>query len=106
MAMMFPRITISARYNVTLILYSSISINKKLKLSDLDFRQNIDCFCSISLMKIVPIKATADLLCVSEQHTAVFPYWMNPHFWTNRVSQLIQWPMTSDAASVSSAVEI
>ncbi len=28
-------------------------------------------FCSISLTKIVAIKATAELLCVSEQHTAV-----------------------------------
>ncbi len=57
---------------MTLILYISISINKKFKLSDLDFREYIDCFCSISLMKIIPIKATAELLCVSEQHTAVF----------------------------------
>ncbi len=34
--------------NVTLILYNSISINKRLKLRDFDFRQNTDCFCSIS----------------------------------------------------------
>ncbi len=56
---------------MTLILYSSISINKRLKLNDLDFRQNIDCFFSISLTKIVLIKATAELLCVRETHSVV-----------------------------------
>ncbi len=88
----FPEYQYQHNCNVTLILYISISINKKLKLSDFDFRQNIDCFCSISLMKIVPIKATAELLCVSEQHTAVFRYWMNPRFWTNRVCQWFSGP--------------
>ncbi len=34
----------------------------------LDFRQNIDYFCSVSLTKIVVIKATAELLRVSEHH--------------------------------------
>ncbi len=56
---------------MTLIKYNSISINNKLHLSDLDFKQNIDFFCSISLLKIVPIKATAELFCVSEQHSGV-----------------------------------
>ncbi len=58
------------QHDCNVILYSSSSINKKLKLSDLHFRHNIDCFCSILLMKIVPIKATAEPLCVSQQHTA------------------------------------
>ncbi len=39
---------------MTLILYSSISINNTLKLSDLDLRLNIACFCSP--MKIAAIK--------------------------------------------------
>ncbi len=74
---------------MTLILYSIISINKWLKLSD--FRQNIDCFCSISPTKIVAIEVTAELLCVSGQHTAVFRFLMD------RVSQLIQWPVHKDS---------
>ncbi len=37
----------------------------------LDFRQNIDYFCSFSLTKIVVIKATAELLRVSEHHSGV-----------------------------------
>ncbi len=59
------------QHDCNVILYNSSSINKKLKLSDLHFRHNIDSFCSISLMKIVPIKATAELFCVSEQHSGV-----------------------------------
>ncbi len=58
-------------HDCNVILYNSSSINKKLKLSDLHFRHNIDRFCSISLMKIALIKATAELFCVSEQHSGV-----------------------------------
>ncbi len=56
---------------MTLILYNSISINKKLKLSDLYFRQNADWFCSISHPKIVAMKATAELLCLRATHSGV-----------------------------------
>ncbi len=81
---------------MTLILYISISINKKLKLSDLNFRHNIDCFCSISLMKIVPIKATAELLCVSEQHSSVSL--LNESMLLNESSEsMIQWPIHNDS---------
>ncbi len=59
------RTTKMFQHDCNAILYNSSSINKKLKLSDLHFRHNIDCFGSISLMKIVPIKVTAEL-CVSE----------------------------------------
>ncbi len=34
--------------------------------------QNIDCFCSISLTKIVAIKATAELLCLRATHSGVW----------------------------------
>ncbi len=40
-------------------------------ITDSYFRHNIDRFCSISLMKIVPVKATAELFCVSEQPSSV-----------------------------------
>ncbi len=79
---------------MTLILYNSISINKKVKLSDLDFRQNIDCFCSILLTKIVPIKATAELLCVSEQHSVSL---LNESTFLSE--SMIQWPIYNDSAS-------
>ncbi len=59
------------QHDCNVILYNSGSINKKLKLSHLYFRYNVDCFCLISLMKIIPIKATAELFCVSEQHSSV-----------------------------------
>ncbi len=79
---------------MTLILYISISINKKLKLSDLDFRQNIDCFCSISLMIIVLIKATAELLCVSHSGVSL----LNESTVLNESSEsMIQWPIHKDS---------
>ncbi len=59
------------QHDCNVLLYNSSSINKKFKLIDLHFRHNIDCFCSISLMNMVPIKATAELFCVSEQQSGV-----------------------------------
>ncbi len=95
--MMFPQISISTRLQCDTDLYSNISINKKLKLSDLDFRQNIHCFCSISLMKIVPIKATAELLCVSTQtHSGVSL--LNESTLLNESSEsMIQWPIHKES---------
>ncbi len=34
-----------------------------------------------------PIKATAELLCLSDQHTAVIRWGVNPWIWMNQVSQ-------------------
>ncbi len=60
------------QHDCNVILYSSSSINKKLKLSDLHFRHNIDCFCSILLMKIVPIKAhSRTVVCLPAAHGGV-----------------------------------
>ncbi len=53
------------------------SINKKLKLSALYFRTNIDCFCSILLTKIVPIKATAELLCLQATQLCFVTEWIH-----------------------------
>ncbi len=81
---------------MTLILYNSIAINKRLKLSDLDFRLNIDRFCSVLPTKIVPIKATAELLSVSEQHSGVLL--LNESTFLNESSEsMIQWPIHNDS---------
>ncbi len=81
---------------MTLILCISISINKKLKLSDLDFRQNIDCFCSISLTKIVPIKASRTVVCLRATHSGVSL--LNESTFLNESSEsMIQWPIHKDS---------
>ncbi len=96
LAIMFRFVCVLPSPKVLQIFYISISINKKLKLSDLDFRQNTDYFCSISLMKIVPIKATAELLCVSEQHSGVSL--LNESTVLNESSEsMIQWPIHKDS---------
>ncbi len=59
------------QHDCNVILYNSSSINKKLKLSDLHFRHNIDCFCSILLMKIFQSKPQQNCF-VSPSNTAVF----------------------------------
>ncbi len=81
---------------MTLILYNSISINKRLKLSDLDFSQNIDYFCSISYPKIVAIKATAELLCFRATHSGV--WLLNESMCLNESSEsMIQWTTHNDS---------
>ncbi len=45
-------------------------------------------------MKIDAIKATAELLCVSEQHNGVS--FLNESTFLNESSQLIQWPIHKD----------
>ncbi len=58
--------------------------------------QNIDCFCSISLTKIVVIEATAELLCVSEQHSGASL--LNESTFLNELSEsTIQWPTHKDS---------
>lgn len=37
-------------------------------------------FCSVSSTKIVQNEATAELCCISEQHTTVFRYWIDQTF--------------------------
>ncbi len=60
------------QHDCNVILYNSNSINKKLKLSDLHFRHNIDCFCSISLMKIFQSKLQQNcFVSLSEPHSGV-----------------------------------
>ncbi len=53
----------------------------------LDFRQNIDYFCSVSLTKIVVIKATTQLLRVSEHHSGVS--FLNKSMFLNESSESI-----------------
>ncbi len=82
---------------MTLILYSSISINKRLKLSDLDFIQNIDRFCSILPMKIVAIFShSRTVVYLRATHSGVSL--LNESTFLNESSEImIQWPIHKDS---------
>ncbi len=63
-------------FNTIAMWFYSSSINKKLKLSDLHFRHNIDCFCSISLMKIFQSHSRT-VLCIWATQRCFVTEWIH-----------------------------
>ncbi len=82
---------------MTLILYISISINKKLKLSDLDFRQNIDCFLlNFADEYSYDQSHSRTVVCLRATHSGVSL--LNESTVLNESSEsMIQWPIHKDS---------
>ncbi len=81
---------------MTLILYSSISINKRLKLSDLDFRQNIDCLLNFTDENICDQSHSRTVVYLRATHSGVSL--LNESTFLNESSEtMIQWSIHKDS---------